>query len=83
MRYQIDGTLMVAFALWVDCGLFYMDTEYRGCYGALQWHWIMVGRSAIIMTSVDLNIFTYFLSKTVVKLWSQACPTENRDPDAR
>ena len=30
-----------------------------------------------------LNFFTEFFSKTAVQLWSQACPTENRDTDAR
>ena len=37
-------------------------------------------QSALILNSIDLNIFTELLSKTVVQLWSQACPTENKDP---
>ena len=43
----------------------------------------MGGWSKLILTSVELNIFTGFLSKTVVQLWSQACPAKNRDPYAR
>ena len=33
----------------------------------------MDGRSELILISVDLNIFTEFLSKTALQLWSQAC----------
>ena len=43
----------------------------------------MGGQSAVILNSVDLNIFTEFLSKNAVQLWFQACRTENRDQDAR
>ena len=43
----------------------------------------MGGQSALILTSVDLNIFTEFLSKTAVQLLLQAYPEENRDSDAR
>ena len=43
----------------------------------------MGGSSVVILTSVDLNIFPGFLSKTAVQLWSQACPIEHRDPYTR
>ena len=46
-------------------------------YGDLEL-WV---KNAVILTSVDLNIFTEILSKTAVQLWSQACLTEIRDPD--
>ena len=38
----------------------------------------MGGKSALILISVDLNMFTELLSNTGVQLFSQACPTENR-----
>ena len=43
----------------------------------------MGGQSVLILTSVDLNIFTELFSKTAVQLWLQSCPIGNRDPDDR
>ena len=37
---------------------------------------------ALILTSIDLNIFTDCLSKTSVQLCSKACKTENKDLNA-